>query len=519
MFHVNSEVGALKQVVLHEPGLDFERLTPANKDELLDDVVWVARAQEEHRAFQALLRERGVTVHLLHDLLAETVKLDEAVDFLFARVLDDRQPHLGAGLAAATRAVLAAMGPHELATHLLGGLNKRELTTALGERHPPLRSLGLDLLADDDFILPPLPNSLFTRDSSCWVYDGVSVNPMAKAGRKAETVNYEAVYTYHPMFAEARAHRWIDGEAMAPAADVEVIGNGAVLVGLGERTTPAGVEILARRLFRAGLGTAGDRGRAAQGPGADAPGHGAHHGGHRRLHPLLRSRLPGPALLDAHSGHRRRPRGHGEPHVIFSAVGAALELDSVRVLQTSQDSYLLPSANSGTTRLQPAGPRARHGRRLRGQRGRQPDAGGRRHRGAAHPGRPTGPRPRRPTLHELPRRTRRGLTPAGPRPRAPARPSQATRHRDAPAAPPTPPPSGPRVLRALRALRPIGPPPRRAPAPPCPRARRPAEFPRPPAPPGRAAAAPPSSRRSTDREEAGPCPSQRPAARPLPATT
>ncbi|CAM5499403.1 Arginine deiminase OS=Streptomyces tendae OX=1932 GN=arcA PE=3 SV=1 [Streptomyces tendae] len=343
MFHVNSEVGALKQVVLHEPGLDFERLTPANKDELLfDDVVWVARAQEEHRAFQALLRERGVTVHLLHDLLAETVKLDEAVDFLFARVLDDRQPHLGAGLAAATRAVLAAMGPHELATHLLGGLNKRELTTALGERHPPLRSLGLDLLADDDFILPPLPNSLFTRDSSCWVYDGVSVNPMAKAGRKAETVNYEAVYTYHPMFAEARAHRWIDGEAMAPAAieggDVEVIGNGAVLVGLGERTTPAGVEILARRLFRAGSAR---RVIAVELPKARALMH---------LDTVLT--MVDTDAFTLFSGLDPRalrswtltPGTGDAPEVtenpdFFSAVGAALELDSVRVLQTSQDSY------------------------------------------------------------------------------------------------------------------------------------------------------------------------------------
>ncbi|PPS81165.1 arginine deiminase [Streptomyces sp. MH60] len=343
MFHVNSEVGALKQVVLHEPGLDFERLTPANKDELLfDDVVWVARAQEEHRAFQALLRERGVTVHLLHDLLAETVKLDEAVDFLFDRVLDDRQPHLGAGLAAATRTVLAAMGPHELATHLLGGLNKRELTTALGERHPPLRSLGLDLLADDDFILPPLPNSLFTRDTSCWVYDGVSVNPMAKAGRKAETVNYEAVYTYHPMFAEARAHRWIDGEAMAPAAieggDVEVIGNGAVLVGLGERTTPAGVEILARRMFRAGSAR---RVIAVELPKARALMHldtvltmvdtdaFALFSG---LDPrALRSWTLTPGTGDA-------PEVRENPD-FFSAVGAALELDSVRVLQTSQDSY------------------------------------------------------------------------------------------------------------------------------------------------------------------------------------
>lgn len=138
MFHVNSEVGALKQVILHEPGLDLERLTPSNKDELLfDDVVWVSRAQEEHRAFQQLLRDRGVTVHLLHDLLAETVKGDDAVAFVLDRILDERQPHLGALLARVTERVLTGMGPDELATHLLGGLNKRELLERAGRDDRP----------------------------------------------------------------------------------------------------------------------------------------------------------------------------------------------------------------------------------------------------------------------------------------------------------------------------------------------------------------------------------------------
>ncbi|MEU6093019.1 arginine deiminase [Streptomyces sp. NPDC047085] len=342
MFHVNSEVGALKHVILHEPGLDFERLTPSNKDHLLfDDVVWVSRAQEEHRAFQQLLRDRGTTVHLLRDLLAETVKDEEATAFVLDRILDERQPHLGAGLADLTQRVLAGMGPDELATHLLGGLNKRELVQALGERRYG-RSLGLDLLADDDFILPPLPNSLFTRDTSCWVYDGVSVNPMMKAGRKRETVNYEAIYTFHPMFAGAGARRWIDGEAMAPAAieggDVEVIGNGTVLIGLGERTTPAGVEILARRLFQAG---SAQRVIAVELPKARALMH---------LDTVL-TMVDTDAFtlfagLDRHAlrswtltpGAGRAP-AVTENRDFFGAIGSALGLDTVRVLQTRQDSY------------------------------------------------------------------------------------------------------------------------------------------------------------------------------------
>ncbi|MER5935028.1 arginine deiminase [Streptomyces sp. NPDC002054] len=344
MFHVDSEIGVLKQVILHEPGLAFERLTPANKDELLfDDVVWVSRAQQEHRAFQQVMRDRGVTVHLLHDLLAETVKDEQAVNFVLERILDERQPHLGPALARLTGQVLSAMGPDELATHLLGGLNKQELIEALGERSPGgVRSLGLDLMADDAFVLAPLPNSLFTRDTSCWVYDGVSVNPMMMSGRKRETVNYEAIYNFHPMFAESGAHRWIDGEAMAPAAleggDVLVLGNGTVLIGLGERTTPAGVELLARRLFRTG---SAQRVIAMELPKARAFMH---------LDTVLT--MVDKDAFTLFTGLDRRelrswtltPGHHQVPDVtenkdVFDSIGDALGLDTVRVLQTRQSSY------------------------------------------------------------------------------------------------------------------------------------------------------------------------------------
>lgn len=343
MFHVHSEVGALKQVILHEPGLDFERLTPANKDALLfDDVVWVSRAREEHQAFQQLLRERGVTVHLLHDLLAETVKSEEAVAFVLDRVLDERQPHLGASLAGAARQVLTAMGPGDLATHLLGGLSRRELLEALGERRGAVRSLGMELLGDDDFVLPPLPNSLFTRDTSCWVYDGVSVNPMRKAGRRPETVNYEAIYDFHPMFAEDGVRRWIDGEAMAPAAveggDVEVIGNHTVLVGLGERTTPAGVEILARRLFEAGSAR---RVIAVELPKSRACMHldtvmtMVDKDAFTLFNGLDRARLRS-WTLTAGPGPLPRVRENKD---LFAEIATALGLDRVRVLQSTQDSF------------------------------------------------------------------------------------------------------------------------------------------------------------------------------------
>jgi arginine deiminase len=259
-WHVDSEVGQLRTVLVHRPGLEMARLTPRNKDDLLfDDVLWVDRAQEEHDRFRQALSDRGVTVHLFGDLLAETLKSDEATDFVLDRILDDRQARLGASLSRLVSTYLHDLAPEERARVLVGGLPKREL------KGVTTHSLGLSVLDDYDFVLAPLPNHLFTRDTSAWVYNGVSINPMKKTARKRETVHYEAIYQWHPMFRGASAdvasfaddgfHIWFAGDAMAPATieggDVEIIGHGAVLIGISERTTPAGIELLARKLFEA----------------------------------------------------------------------------------------------------------------------------------------------------------------------------------------------------------------------------------------------------------------------------
>jgi arginine deiminase len=250
-FGVHSEVGLLRQVVLHKPGLELLRLTPGNKDSLLfDEVLWVRRARQEHDAFADALRERGVVVHLFGDLLAETMKQDEARAWVLRRVVNDRTH--GPTLVEPLREALNAMDPETLARNLIGGLTKAELGSEV-------HSLRLAALADDDFVLTPLPNHLFTRDTSCWVYGGVSINPMAKLARRRETIHYAAVYRFHPLFAGAHTPIWMGGDDDQPATveggDVHVLGNGAVLVGMGERTTPQAVELLAQRLFTAGAAT------------------------------------------------------------------------------------------------------------------------------------------------------------------------------------------------------------------------------------------------------------------------
>ena len=250
-FNVGSEVGHLRRAILHRPGLELMRLTPTNKDDFLfDDVLWVKQAKVEHDAFAEVLRDQGVTVHLLEDLLRETLAIPVARKHVLDASLDERS--YGPAARETIHALFESMDAAELTTFLIGGLTKRDLL----ERAPEPASVTVQTLAPDDLLLPPLPNHLFTRDTSAWVYDGVSVNSMRKRARVRETVHYEAIYRWHPLFADAGFRWWAEGTANGPATteggDVMVLGRGAVMVGMSERTTPQGVELLARRLFAAG---------------------------------------------------------------------------------------------------------------------------------------------------------------------------------------------------------------------------------------------------------------------------
>ncbi|MGP4028539.1 arginine deiminase [Actinomadura sp. 3N407] len=257
-FHVDSETGRLRSVLLHRPELSLKRLTPSNAAGLLfDDVLWVRRAVEEHGEFEDVLRSQGVRTYLLLDLLRETIDIPEARKHILDAVVD---PHwFGPVATDAIRNCFDAMDLKDLASFLIGGITKREML----ERMPEPASIAFHSIGPDGFVLPPLPNHLFTRDTSCWIYDGVSINTMRKKARMRETVNMEAVYRWHPMFADGYDrpaaggfHVWNRGTAMAPATleggDVLVIGNGAVLVGMSERTQPQAVEMLAQSLFAAG---------------------------------------------------------------------------------------------------------------------------------------------------------------------------------------------------------------------------------------------------------------------------
>ena len=248
---VQSEVGQLRRVIVHRPGLELARLTPSNIGDLLfDDVMWASKAKEEHDVFADVLRDQGVQVHHFGELLAETLQVPEGRAFVLDQVCTPEM--VGPELVDELRRLTDDQDADDLAGYLIGGVLKADVR--------PLRSRSLkwEMLRADDFVLTPLPNHLFTRDNSCWVYGGVSVSQMAKPARQRETVHVRAVYRYHPMFAGGSFATWYGGDnashmpASIEGGDVHVIGNGAVLIGMGERTTPMAVETLAHALFAAG---------------------------------------------------------------------------------------------------------------------------------------------------------------------------------------------------------------------------------------------------------------------------
>src|SRR5688572_9155009 len=229
---VDSEVGWLATVILHRPGPELARLTPRNNDSLLfDGIPWVQRAQEEHDIFAAALRTRGVTVLYLATLLTEVLAVPAARADLTAAALSDVR--LGDSLRAAVAGHLADLDPEGLANVLMAGLAHEELRTGTG--------LVYALADRHDFIIDPLPNALFTRDSSVWIGDQVAVTSLAMPARRRETTLTSAIYTYHPLFAGTSLvyhHRLEHLEG----GDVLALAPGVLAVGVGERTRPAGAE-------------------------------------------------------------------------------------------------------------------------------------------------------------------------------------------------------------------------------------------------------------------------------------
>lgn len=246
-FGVHSEVGQLRRVLVHRPDLSLRRLTPENcKALLFDDVLWVKKARAEHDAFVDTMRERGIEVLTVHELLTAAMEIAEARKWLLDRRVSAER--IGLGLVDDLRAWLNEMPAGNLAEFLVGGIAKAEL---------PFKttSLTAETLDPRDFVLAPLPNQLFTRDTTAWVFGGVSLHPMYWPARRDETLNMAAIYKFHPAFANEVFDVWWGDVDANPGAmtleggDVMPLCSGRVLIGMGERTTPQAVGDLARKLF------------------------------------------------------------------------------------------------------------------------------------------------------------------------------------------------------------------------------------------------------------------------------
>jgi arginine deiminase len=349
-FGVHSEVGKLRKVMVHRPELSLQRLTPSNHDDLLfDDVLWVERAQYEHDQFVEKMRDRDVEVFLFRDLMSEALAAsDEGRQRLIEVAVSEYT--VGVSLVDEIRNVLWNLQADQLATHLIGGLTVAESGLDAGK----FKEFSLPAAALEDmntFILPPLPNTLFTRDSSCWIYEGVSINPMYWPARRLEAYNVAAIYRYHPMFQgggfeywypelgdEGRFHAADFGRSSLEGGDVQPIGNGTVLIGLSERTQARMIEQIARALFAKG---------AAERVIAVVMTKDRAHMHLDTVFTLLdRDKATAyPKVVDqVHAISLRPGSSEGRFHVteepsFLGAVADALEIDKLQVVETGGDAY------------------------------------------------------------------------------------------------------------------------------------------------------------------------------------
>ena len=252
-FGVHSEVGQLRKVLVCAPGRAHARLTPSNCDALLfDDVLWVENAKRDHFDFVSKMRDRGIDVVEMHNLLAETLEVSEGKKWILDHQVVPNQ--IGLGFIDELRSYLDGLSSRELAEILIGGLSTNEFPESIGgSSYSAIREAS----GVTEYLLQPLPNTLYTRDTTCWIYGGVTLNALYWPARHEETILTSAIYKFHPDFAGHVNVWWGDptkdhGLATLEGGDVMPIGKGIVLIGMSERTSHQAISQLAANLFKKG---------------------------------------------------------------------------------------------------------------------------------------------------------------------------------------------------------------------------------------------------------------------------
>lgn len=339
-FGVHSEVGQLRKVMVCAPGKAHQRLTPSNCDDLLfDDVLWVDNAKRDHFDFMTKMRDRGVEVVEMHNMLAETVANPEAKAWILDHQVVPNQ--VGPGLVDEVRSYLDGLSSRELAETLIGGLSTYEFPEEIGGEQ---MALVRDAAGVNEYLLPPLPNTLYTRDTTCWIYGGVTLNALYWPARHEETILTTAIYKFHPDFAGKVNVWWGDptkdwGLATIEGGDVMPIGKGNVLIGMSERTSRQAIGQVAQALFDKG---AAERVIVAAMPKLRAAMH---------LDTVFTFAdrdcvLIYPDIVDKIDAFSCRPDGKGGVEVrkdkgsLVDTVRDALGLKKMRVVQTGGNDYM-----------------------------------------------------------------------------------------------------------------------------------------------------------------------------------
>jgi arginine deiminase len=246
-FGADSEVGCLRTVLMHRPGPELRRVTPRTRNQLrFDNLPWVARAQQEHDVLADALRVLGIEVIYLTEFLRDVLEYASARDEAISSVVANCE--LGDELAGIVKTHLEELNPGDLASALMAGLTPGELRTG--------RGLVYDLLDPHDFVVEPLPNLVFGKDSSVWIGDQAVVGTLAPP-RRRESDLLAVIYGHHPRFAGIGGTRppYRAECGLLHGGDVVLLGPGVVAVGVGARTMPASAEQLARHLLETGIAT------------------------------------------------------------------------------------------------------------------------------------------------------------------------------------------------------------------------------------------------------------------------
>ena len=215
-------------------------------------MLWVENAKRDHFDFVTKMRDRGIEVVEMHNLLAETVAVPEGKKWILDNQVVPNQ--VGLGFIDELRSYLEGLGDRELAETLIGGLSTHDFPEKVGGK---ALKVVKEAAGATEYLLPPLPNTLYTRDTTCWIYGGVTLNPLYWPARHEETILTTAIYKFHPDFAGKVNVWWGDptqdhGLATLEGGDVMPIGKGNVLIGMSERTSRQAISQLAATLFKKG---------------------------------------------------------------------------------------------------------------------------------------------------------------------------------------------------------------------------------------------------------------------------